>query len=282
VVVTGAAGKLGPYVVEAAGRRGWTVQGWGRSELDLLDPEAVQRRLDAFRPDAVIHTAAMSTVSDCYRNPPAAWAVNVDAAARLATYCPRFVHLSTDMVFDGEGAPYVESSAPSPVTTYGRSKVASEAAVLAANPAALVARMALMCGWSRSRRRSFFDTTMETLSAGGSIEAFADEWRSPLDYSDAAWALCGLLEAQATGIVHLAGPERLSRFDMARRLARIVGVPEDRVQPISRRDVPFDEPRQRDLSMRSERLGKLLPEFTSGAFDRGLADIDRPSTLLLP
>ncbi|CAN0008105.1 unnamed protein product [Phaeothamnion confervicola] len=265
LLITGASGKLGGYLMDEARARGFTVEGWSRrGGVDLTDTAQVLERITRFEPDAVIHSAAMSTVAECFRNPEGARQANPRASGLLAKWCGqnrvRLVAVSTDMVFDGEGAPYDEDSEPNPCTEYGRSKVAAEQAVLE-NQQALVVRVALLCGRTRTQNRSFFDGLLDQLQERKVVRAFADEWRTPLFLGDAASALLDLAQTKPTGVLHLGGPERLSRFEMCQRIAALVGAPADIVEPSSRLDGGFDEPRQRDLSLGSRRVQELLPHF---------------------
>ena len=279
IVITGASGKLGGYLVEEAWRRGWEVQGWSHIasgvQVDLQNPAQVQRQLDAFAPEQVIHSAALSTVAECHRDAELAMRVNCQGSASLAAACERqgigFLHVSTDMVFDGEAAPYSEESPLSPCTAYGRSKAAAEQAVVAAHPHALVVRVALLCGVSKTLRRSFFDNLLDQLKAGKTVRAFRDEWRSPLYLGDAAWALSELAHGQADGLVHLAGPQRLSRFQMCQRIAAALGGASQQVESMSRLEAGFDEPRQKDLSLVSLRVGALLPTFCPRPIEQAFA-----------
>ena len=275
VVITGASGKLGVYLLEAALERNWDVRAWSGSAtgeiagvplrpVDLGDLTQLQEAFDQEQPDAVIHSAALSVVGDCYRDPSLAQRINVDATHKLAQLCQakgaRLLSVSTDMVFDGEDAPYDEDFIPTPKTVYGQSKVAGERAALGAGNA-LVARVALMYGKPKSSRVGFLEQFAQRLQNGDSIDVFHDEWRTPLFLGDAAAALCQLLLGQGRGIVHLPGPQRFSRLEMAQAAARHWQLDSRLLRSVSRSSVNFDEPRQRDLSLRSRRHEELLPDF---------------------
>ena len=271
LLITGAGGKLGGYLMQEARERGITVEGWSRSvvgenlvQIELTDSSQVIERISLLEPDAVIHSAAMSTVAECFRNPEGSRATNQRASGLLAKWCGqnrvRLVSVSTDMVFDGEGAPYDEASSPHPCTEYGRSKLAAEQAVLE-NAQALVVRVALLCGRTRTKNRSFFDALLDQLREEKIVRAFADEWRTPLFLGDAASALLDLAARKDAGVLHLGGPDRLSRFEMCQRIAARLGAPGHSIEPSSRLDGGFEEPRQRDLSLSSRRVGELLPAF---------------------
>src|SRR5262249_53922299 len=160
--------------------------------LDLTDAGAVRRAFAAARPDVVLHAAALPRVSDCHRDPGAARRVNVTATATLADLTERagarLVHISTDMVFDGEAAPYAEDAARAPLRVYGRTKAGAEAVVLAGRRNA-APRVSLLFGPSRCGRPSFFDDQVRALRTGQPLTLFADEWRTPLDLDSAARAL---------------------------------------------------------------------------------------------
>ncbi|MBS2038249.1 NAD(P)-dependent oxidoreductase [bacterium] len=252
ILVTGSAGKLGLYLTRSA-----EVLGCGRKDFDLAHD--FSSYLERVAPDAVIHTAALSAISDCLSQPDLADRVNHLASARLGGWCRdrgvRMVYVSTDMVFDGERAPYDEESEAEPLSEYGRSKLRGEQAVL--EQGHLVARVALMVGPALGERQSYYDQLVSHLRAGQSVSLFRDEWRGMLSYEDAALGLLQLVRGQGSGLVHLAGP-RLSRLELGQHLASALGCPE-LVRAGQRSDYPSPEPRPRDLTMVSRRLAELLP-----------------------
>jgi len=253
VLVTGSSGKLGCYLMQRGG-----VQGCTRNDFDLTC-EDLEVRLDELGPSAVIHTAALSAIADCLGRPEQADLVNHQVSARIGRWCcargARLIYVSTDMVFDGESAPYGEDSRAVPLSEYGWSKLRGEQAVL--EQGHLVARLALMVGPALGRSLSYYDQLLGNLRSGVSVSLFADEWRGMISYEDAAEALVRLSAGPGTGIVHLAGP-RVSRLDFGRLLAAQLGC-FSLVGAGQRSDYPSPEPRPRDLTMLSGRWSELLP-----------------------
>jgi dTDP-4-dehydrorhamnose reductase len=174
-------------------------------QLDVRDEAATMRCLLKHGPDVVIHTAyAMGDEETIVHG-----SANVALAAHRAG--ARLVHLSTDLVFDGEqGAPYTEDDEPRPVMTYGQHKLEAERLVLRAHPDALVVRTSLLLGPP--------DGPQEALAGRDGVEFYEDEIRTPIPVAELGAALLTLAERGETGILHVAGPEALSRAELAARL----------------------------------------------------------------
>jgi dTDP-4-dehydrorhamnose reductase len=278
VLVTGASGQLGSYLLRELHRADSDVTAWnGTRGVDLGDEAALTAAFRAARPDVVLHAAAMARIADCHRDPPRARRVNTDGTATLARLAAesaaRLVFVSTDLVFDGEKPPYREGDAVSPLSVYGRTKADSEAAVLAA-PRAVVARVSLLFGPSLNGRPSFFDEQVTALRTGKPLTLFADEWRTPLDLATAARALLAVARSDCTGLLHLGGPERLSRLEMGRRLAAHLGADAAAIRPARRDEVPAPESRPRDTSLDSSRWRALFPGFVR-PFEEALREMLR-------
>ena len=206
LLVTGGSGYLGRELLRRSPGAVGASRGSGL-RLDVRDPGAVQAAFAELRPAVVIHTAYdMEDRATTYDG-----AVNVAQAA--ASLGARLIHLSTDVVFDGEkGAPYVEADEPTPVTAYGRDKADAEPAVREAHPGALVVRTSLMYGGTEPGRH-------ERVAADPDSVFFTDELRSPVHVGDLAGALLELAGGDRSGILHVAGADALSRYEFARLLA---------------------------------------------------------------
>ena len=275
LILTGASGQLGAYLLRQLRARGHEVHPWSGSDtgtrdgmrprpVDLADPDAVEDALNDTDAGAILHAGAVSSAALAYREPVRAAAVNVEGTARLADWCRargrRLLYTSTDLVFDGSRAWNREDDPAEPLLVYGRTKRDAEPAVLAV-PGGVVARLCLLYGPSRSGRPSFFDGAVADLRAGVPRAFFEDEYRTPLDYATAAAILVRLLESDARGLIHVAGVDRMSRFDLMRRCAEALGLDAELVRANRQADVPGPEPRPADVSLDTSRLANLLPDL---------------------
>ncbi len=241
-----------------------------QSGLDLCDGSAVEALLTSARPDVVIHAAAMSAMADCVRDPALARRINVEGTAAVARAArnvgARLVHVSTDLVFDGEHAPYAEDAATLPTSVYGQTKRDAELEALDA-PNAVVVRVSVLFGPTLTARKGFFDVQVEALRNATAVSLFADEWRTPLSLRAAAEGLLAIGASDVTGTLHFGGPERMSRYEMGTRLARVIGASGTNLVGASRTSVATAEPRPRDVSLDSSKQRRLLPGITVGSFE---------------
>jgi dTDP-4-dehydrorhamnose reductase len=284
ILVTGASGRLGSYLVDelvsgphqliawshtTTGRRG----GVALFPLDLADGDAIARALETQNPDAVIHAAGISSAEAAHRDPARCQAVNVLGTQRIADWTAgnnrRLIFTSTDLVFDGLKGPYSEDDPVSPVLEYGRAKRAAEEIVLA-NAGGLVARISLLYGPSHPGREGFFDRAMACLQAGTPQTFFADEYRTPIDYVTASRVLARLAGTSATGLVHLGGRERVSRYNLMRRCAAAWRIDPSLVRPNVRADVPSTEARPADVSLDTTSLRALISDIDWPGIEDGL------------
>jgi dTDP-4-dehydrorhamnose reductase len=271
--VLGASGFLGVHLVEVLAAQGHEVLG---ERVELGDPRTVPAALDRWQPERVVLAAALSRIDACARDPERARRVNGEAPGAVARWCSargaRLLFVSTDQVF-GAVAPgprgFGEQDPPAPLTVYGASKAAGERAVLAADPRALVVRLPLLFGDSRGRGLGATDSLVDALGAGRPVTLFEDEWRTPLEVRAAAEALVELAGGQAPGLLHLAGAERVTRFELGRRALLALGrgeLPAPRAG--TRAAAGLDAERARDTALDSTRARALLrhplPDLTAG------------------
>lgn len=283
--ITGLGGFLGSNLSAHLLAQGWQVTGsWhsadpglkgvSGSAVDICVPWAVEAALQAAKPDWVFHLAAMAEPDACAADPASTRQINVQGAKIVAEAAvklgARTVFLSTDQVFDGSRSHFGETDAPHPLGAYGRSKHDAEAIVLAADPRALIVRLALTYGWGRgkARGRNFAEKWIRSWLTSGRVTGFSDQFRTPIYAPDACEALRLATVQGVSGLLHLAGPERLSRHDFAVRLAKEFGFPAEAVQAASMADVVFRDPRPTDASLSIERLKGL--GFTPRGVDAGL------------
>jgi dTDP-4-dehydrorhamnose reductase len=255
---------------QVAGRRGAVEL----SPVDLTDDEATRRALAVADPEVIVHAAALSRAEEVRRDLKRGGAVNVAATWRLAHWClergRRLVYTSTDLVFAGSRAWYREDDPPEPIVAYGRTKHGGEAGVLAV-PQGLVVRLSLLYGPTRADRPVFYDHALAALGRGEPQTFFEDEFRTPLDLATAARALARLATSDACGVVHLGGPERLSRFALMQRVARARGLDLALVHANRLADSPGPEPRPADVSLNTERLAELLPDLARPSIEEAVS-----------
>lgn len=193
-----------------------------QADLAATDMDAL---LDEARAETVVHCAALSARRVCEADPARALAVNVDASQRLAEasarHGARFIFISTDLVFDGDDAPYGEDDPPSPISFYGETKAMAEQAVLAVNPESYVIRTALMYGRGMDGAPgSFLSWTLAALKKDEPLRLYTNQFRAPLYAPDVPRFIDLLItRAAAPGIYHAAGPHRLSRHEIGLRTA---------------------------------------------------------------
>jgi dTDP-4-dehydrorhamnose reductase len=267
--ITGASGFLGWHLCKAA-QLDWDVYGaMNRNsidcpditvlQLDLTHQNSLKSLMQDLRPDAVIHAAALSRPNDCQSNPDASFAVNVRASLNLAELCGALeipcVFTSTDQVFDGLNPPYTETAPVSPINRYGEHKVMAEDGMKARNPHTIVCRMPLMFGVA-PHAPSFLQSFVSTLQAGQPLKLFVDEIRTPVSGHAAAQGILLALK-QGPSCLHLGGPERISRYDFGRLLAKVLNCSEELLQACQQADVPMAAPRPADVSLDSSLAFKL-------------------------
>ena len=220
LLVTGAAGMLGRDVMLAAGNAGHDIVGYGRAELDVTDPAALERKFDLERPDVVINCAAWTDVDGAEEAEEAAFAINGSGAghvaAAAATQEATVLHVSTDYVFDGaKGAPYVESDQPAPLSAYGRTKLAGEEAVAAANKRNFIVRSVGLFGIGG---RNFVETMLQLAETRNEVAVVRDQVGSPTYTWHLAYGIVRLIEGIEFGIHHMAAAGACSWYEFAREI----------------------------------------------------------------
>ncbi len=235
VAVTGAKGRLGRALVGAFEEAPYTGPfgpiAWDRSAFDLDAPDAIGARLDADRPEVVVHAAAWTDVDGCARDPELAMTRNATATGVLATACAErgidLVVVSTNEVFDGrrtDGSGYTPDDEPNPINPYGASKLAGErAAADAYDRAAAGARLAIVrTAWLFGPGKPDFPTKIlaaatRAAEAREPLRVVGDEWGTPTYVADLADGIAELLaEPDVGGVHHVVNGLFARRSDWAR------------------------------------------------------------------
>jgi dTDP-4-dehydrorhamnose reductase len=279
LLIIGARGFLGSYVAAlGSGRFECLPAGRNNSlvRLDIIDAGEARRVLERTRPSVVVLTAALSDIDDCERRPVMARLTNVAGAGNIARECARvgarILFTSSAAVFDGEALEYTEESSPNPLSVYGKSKVEAECMVAAECPGAVVVRLSLVLGAGLfPGTNSWLDKLRAQLAAAQPVAAPPDEYRNAIDVETAAqWILDLAAAPAARGIFHLGSADALSRFEIARHLARAWGYPE-RLVTAANGEIPNRAPRGRRHMLRTARIA----EFSSVPVPTCLQSLER-------
>jgi dTDP-4-dehydrorhamnose reductase len=226
--------------------------------LDLTDFDAVRHAFQSDSPQLVIHCAAITTSAEAQANPTLARRVNVEVTKWLAELAAavQFVFFSTDLVFDGRKGNYVETDTANPIHIYGETKLAAEQIVLK-NPRHLVVRTSLNAGVSRAGNRGFNEQLRLALRAGQGMTLFTDEFRCPIPAVETARAVWELANKSCAGLFHVAGAEKLSRWQIGQLLVQRRPELAGKIKPGSARDFP-GPPRALDTSLDIARVQGIL------------------------
>jgi len=238
ILVTGSNGLLGQKITEKVlaegrvnlvatskgGNRYPVKEGYVYAEMDILDPRQVREVLEKYRPDAIIHTAAMTNVDTCEANKELCRQLNVDAVQTLVSICEEYqiqlIHLSTDFVFDGADGPYKEEDAINPVSYYGESKVLAEELIKGSEANWVILRTILVYGITNDMSRSNIVLWAKgALEKKSPINVVNDQWRMPTLAEDLAEACILAVEKNARGIYHISGKDYMSIADLVRKVA---------------------------------------------------------------
>jgi len=283
LLITGGSGFLGGNLARLARAR-WQVtaafhnhpaylDGVQWAALDLTDEAQVESLFREVAPGVVIHTAAMTKPDYCEEHPEEATAVNVHGTENLARaaalHGARFIHISTDLVFDGEQAPYREDDPTIPVSHYGRTKVLAEEVVRAHCPNHVVVRPALMYGVPVTGGSSFSQWIIHQLREGCQVPLFTDQYRTPVWVVNLAEALLELASHSFNGTIHLAGSQRVTRYGFGLLLAKALSLPAHLLQACTMDEVPSPQPRPRDVSLDVSKARTLLRTRLVG-YEEGL------------
>ncbi|MGD9851867.1 MAG: NAD(P)-dependent oxidoreductase [Nitrospirales bacterium] len=262
LLVTGAAGFLGGHLIQRA-IQNFTVSGTLHRTpatstpgvtfhvCDLQQPEEVRTLLDRVRPDIIIHTACSEQGEGLHAIVPAAALLAIQTAERGI----RFLHLSTDQVFDGTAAPYTEDSPTTPINPYGQAKAQAEEVLASVNPQATIVRTSLLYDLRTPDRQT--RRLIHTTETGEPYRLFTDEFRCPVWVENLCEILLELAGKDYAGILHLGGPERLNRWDLGMKLLQHFGVtPTPNIQQGTIEESGLVRPK--DLTLDSSKAPNLI------------------------
>ena len=242
LLITGANGLLGqkliaqlegdPYLNVLATSRGENrlpSSGIAYQSMDIENRQEVAETVAAFKPDVILHTAAMTNVDQCELNREDCWRANVEAVQHIIAAAEQqgsfLLHVSTDFIFDGEAGPYDEKAEPAPVNFYGESKLEAEKLVQRATTPWAIARTVLVYGITNSLSRSNIILWVKnSLEESKPIKVVDDQWRTPTLAEDLADGCLRIAREKAEGIWNVSGKDFLNPYEMAIKTADFFGL----------------------------------------------------------
>ena len=225
--------------------------------------------MQGLKPDAIVHAAALTDVDRCERERDLANAINYEATKAVAR-CARdlgafLIYVSTDYVFDGKSGMYREDDVPSPINYYGYTKLKGEQAVKELLSDYLIARTSVIYGSTPSSGKvNFALWVIGALREGKPVSVTVDQFVSPTFNTNLAEMTMECLERRLTGTVHLAGADRLSRFDFASALCREWSLNPSLINPVEMSQMSWSAPRPRDSSLDVSKAAGTLKNAPTG------------------
>ena len=293
ILVTGSNGLLGQKLTEtilndqeleliATGKGPDRFPQSGKYEyacLDVSDALQVNEVLGKYKPEAVIHTAAMTNVDQCENNKEECWIANVDSVKNLIAACEKLnihlVHLSTDFVFDGENGPYTEEDEPHPLSYYGLTKLEAEKLLQASACSWTILRTIIVYGIVNDASRSNIVLwAKESLEKGLPINVVKDQWRMPTLAEDLAGCCILAVKKQARGIYNASGKDMMSIIELVQKVADYWNLNKNLISPIS--SASLNQP-----AKRPKRTGFILDKtvndlgYAPHSFEEGLSIVDK-------
>ena len=268
-LVTGSAGLIGRQVVKDLSDTHEVFSCYNKSKpeygnavkMDLLNHEMISNVLLETEPDVVIHLGAMTGVDLCEKEESMAFDINTKATQIIAQQCSILntflVYVSTDYVFDGNLGMYYEDSAPNPLSVYGKSKLEGEKVIQTFSSDWCIVRTSTPFGLHPTKK-SFPIWVVENLQKQKQIDVLTDQFTSPTYVPSLSRMLIEISERHLTGIIHVAGASKISRYEMAKLISDKLGLDGKLLREISINDIKWEAPRPKDSSLNVSKAISIL------------------------
>ena len=285
IVVTGSSGLLGRRLTnllkndyEVVGIDRYASTNQNEFALDIAQKERTVATIVRLHPSVIVHTAAETNVDLCETDHEHARRINVEGTANIVESCTkvgaRMIFISTDYVFDGAKGNYSETDQPNPISYYGLSKLEAERIVTSKSPDnALIMRTSVLYGWHPSKP-NFATWVIKGLREHQTLSVVKDHINSPTLADNLARGIRAAIDRNSGGLLHVAGSDRISRFDFACRIAKNFDLDRNLLVPVEMRNMSWAAKRPRDSSLDVAKAEKELGIELLGV-DRGLEEMLR-------
>jgi dTDP-4-dehydrorhamnose reductase len=292
ILVTGSNGLLGQKITEKVLKEGGVnliatskgdnrfpiKEGYIYADMDISNAEQVYEIVKKYKPDAIIHTAAVTNVDIAEANKVLAFKLNVEAVMTLIAVCEKndvqLIHLSTDFIFDGEDGPYTEEGVPNPLSYYGETKLLAEEAIKKSDCKWAILRTILVYGIVSDMSRSNIVLWAKgALEKGNSLNVVNDQWRMPTLAEDLADSCLLAVEHNAQGVYHISGRDMMSISELVAKVADFWGLDKNLINEISGASL-------NQTAKRPGKTGFILDKsirelaYNPHTFEEGLAILD--------
>ena len=270
-LVTGSAGLIGQQVVKDLSKSNQVFSCYNESKpeygdsvkMDLKNYEMISSVLTEIKPDVVIHLGAMTGVDICEKEKTSASEINTKATEIIAKECSKLnsflVYVSTDYVFDGNFGMYKEDDVANPLGFYGKSKLEGEKAVQNFSTNWCIARTSTPFGLHPTKK-SFPMWVIENLQKQKQIDVLIDQFTSPTYIPNLSRMLIEISERRITGIIHVAGASKISRYQMASMVSDKLNLDGTLLKQISMNKMKWVAQRPKDSSLDVSRASSILNE----------------------
>ena len=271
-LVTGSAGLVGSQVIKDLADQNHTIYSCYHDDmpeygiptkLDLRNPNDIISVLDKIKPDRIIHLAALTNVDLCETEKDLATKINEKATEILAKQAAKidafFVYVSTDYIFDGIKGMKKENDTPNPLGFYGKSKLAGELALNNLASSYSITRTSTPFGLHKTKK-SFPLWVKENLEKKKEINVLTDQFTSPTYVPNLSKMLIEIATRQITGIIHLAGVTRISRYEFAEIIADKLNLNKSLLKPAKINEMNWKAQRPKDSSLDVSLASEILNE----------------------
>lgn len=271
ILITGGSGLLGLNwaisernnyeIVLGIHEREVQLRGVRSIKIETGSIEGIKRSVEIIRPDIIVHTAGLTSVEDCEKNPELARAINTDLASNISKVSAEFsiplVHISTDHLFSDKISMVTEDEPIDPRNVYGASKAKAEVRVLENDPKALVIRTNFY-GWGPSYRPSFSDMIIQSLRHGKRVTLFEDVFYTPILAEKLIQTVHELLSKKAEGILNVVADEKISKYDFGQAIAECFDLDRTLIDKGKIEDIYGLVQRPFDMSLSNSKVRHIL------------------------
>jgi len=271
LLITGASGLYGSKLAQMALSKNYEVYSsdiqslsvYGNFvKLDISGKAQVDEAFKTIKPDVVVHAATLTDVDKCELNKELAWKVNVEGTKNIVEAAKNtgsfLIYISTDYVFGGETGCYKETDTPNPINYYGVTKLKAEE-IVKTQKEYFIARPSVMYGSTPAAGKiNFALWLIETLRKNERVKIITDQWNTPTLNTNLAEMTLEVTERKLTGIYHLCGATRISRFEFAEQIADVFNLDKGLIDKVLSSQFTLPAKRPMDSSLDTSKAQKTL------------------------